>query len=242
MSCCVSNNPITKPICFDKTKLVLSNIEGHTGNWPFQSKGKENISMNGQNCLSKLGYIEALKYLAKLHSINVNDKQGLDEEIYGGSSIDEKLNDDYQKLNSKENKEKLNFISKYIPKGEDRVYSHGDFKPDNIVLSEIETANTKKINLSAIDWIDFGLRQRQYDFGSLLFGITNLDILNEFLDLYLKRSDIHLNYKSKFLKEAIAMACIVHINAPLFAKEFEMVDAYIEYTYRMIGEINRIIL
>jgi len=248
----ISNNPLTKPIWFDKKRVVLSYIPGCSREWPFSKKSK----------MSDFEYCAATKYLARLHKVNVQETKGLEKEQYGGSSINQKIRDDYNKLKRNQlfkYKGKLDVIAKYIPEvlieGNEHdkylVYSHGDFKPDNIVFSSCsDTAykssdncdgNKDKINIGVIDWIDFGLRLRQYDVGSLLFGL-NLKKLNYFLDFYFKETDFKPTDKIKFLKEAIALACIVHINAPMANNEptsKEKVMGYLNYAYKVIEEANK---
>ena len=93
--------------------------------------------------------------------------------------------------------------------------------------------------MSVIDWIDFGLRLRQYDLGSLLFGIENLEKLYYYLNFYFEGTNFEPTDKTKFLKEAMALSCIVHINAPLGTNpEIENVTGYIDYTYNIIKKLE----
>ena len=252
----IFENPIPKPICFDDNKLALSYIPGNSKEWPFINDTNKKMSDYEYKC--------AIKYLAKLHSIPIKENNKLEKSKYGGSNpISDKLRDNNEKLDSNHlssYKEKLNSIYKNIPisllennsHDNNLVYSHGDFKPDNFIFSESlnnkdiftnkNTNNAKKISMSAIDWIDFGLRLRQYDLGSLLFGIDDCSKLNGFLDLYLEElgiNNFNQNDKKRFLKESIALACMVHINAPLSNNETEKAIQYIDYVYKIIGKINK---
>ena len=247
----ISKNPLPKPICFNERIVVLSYIKGESRVWPLLRGNQMNYPE----------YRAAAKYLAKLHSISVRKTKGLEEDIYGGSSIDCKFKDDYKELyqnNVSKYAEELEYIYDYVPEvlreskqhSQDLVYSHGDFKPDNFVFEEHSLNYTytgcnaieDKVDIGVIDWIDFGLRLRQYDVGSLLFGIQDLNKLNSLLDLYLKEANFEVADKVKFLEEAIALACIVHISAPLKHKEqssLEKAAAYIEYTQKMLKELDK---
>ena len=213
-------------------------------------------------------YRAAAKYLAKLHSTEVKETglfciNKLKKDKYGGSSISGKLKDDCNKLNCHKlsnYEEKLKKIAKYIQGAlyenkwwhyKDLVYSHGDFKPDNFVFyySRIKSTqstncnNSKsKINIGVIDWIDFGLRPRQYDVGSLLFGIQNPDKLSSLLNLYLKEANFEVADRVGFLKEAMALACIVHINSPLKRQTQQSLAkavAYIDYTQKILEDLDK---
>ncbi len=243
----VSDNPIPKPIYFDKEKVILNYIPGHSREWPFSK----------ENRMNDFEYCAATKYLAKLHSVSIRKTRGLEKEQYGGSSISEKLKDDYKKLKQNqlfEYREKLDMIASYMPEmlndgkkhEKDLVYSHGDFKPGNFVFSNYRiyhnqnvNRNSNKINMSVIDWTGFGLRLRQYDLGSLLFGIENLEKLYHYLNFYFEGTNFEPTDKTKFLKEAMALSCIVHINAPLGTNpEIENVTRYIDYTYNIIKKLE----
>ena len=229
---------VPKPLSFRGKYLVESYLPGETREWPL-------LHVPRKLCLSLPEYYAALRYLIELHNSKPPKSWlSLKVEQYGGCSLRDKLSDDYcklKKLNSKISKEKINElkgIEKYIPSERSYlVLSHGDFKPDNLIINK----SKGNIEIGAIDWIDLGLRQRQYDLGSLLFGLK-CDTLMDLVDYYITHSKINVIDRFKFAKEAIAVACITHVNAPLGSQQKESdkrwAFAIIDYAYSIIHRIE----
>jgi hypothetical protein len=82
-----------------------------------------------------------------------------------------------------------------------------------------------------------GFRCRQYDVGSLLFGLDKEKVL-ELVKYYFEISLLYNKNPVSFSKEAIAIACVVHISEPLKANTKEKVSQYINYAYNIIQQLK----
>ncbi len=133
---------------------------------------------------------------------------------------------DYKNICS-DYKDKLKFIHNFIVKNNKmgKVLSHGDFKPDNIIID-----NNKDIFVT--DWEFFCIRYPMYDFGSIVYGLDYNKII-ELADLYLKYRNIKYDNINNFIKESIAYACITHINGALRDNKINKVTGFIDYAYNV---------
>jgi len=224
----------------DKKMLVLEYFDYRSRNWPAVVSGKNGKELNEQE------YKELVECLSLLHSSKLNPlkEKVLDVEKYGGKSLQCKAQEDLIEIENvafgeeekNDLKAKLNEIVQNLPqKSGEIVISHGDFKPDNILT--IRDNNITK-DIKIIDWIDLGFRCRQYDVGSLLFGLDKEKVL-ELVRYYFKLSQLDNKNPVSFSKEAIAIACVVHISEPLRTKDKEKVSQYINYAYDIIQQLKQ---
>lgn len=234
---------VPKPMCYsDNEKFIALNyIKGKSKLWPLDKK-----SNNSKKSMTYNEYQLAIDFLVKLHhsykhkNLNCSYLSDLSKSKYGGSSIDDKIKDDINKLDKLNIKDKRHFIkkikyiSKYAKKGATPnllVLSHGDYKPDNFIFY--------KGKIAVIDWMDLGLRSPQYDIGSLLFLIKGEELVNLF-SYYLKNMKLESEYNVKsFIKESIAIACVVHTNAPL---SFNTAESNKELALSYIDYANEVLL
>jgi len=235
---------VPKPLYFnDKINdkmLVLEYSDDISRDWPAVVNGKKGNELNEQE------YKKLVECLSLLHSSKLNPlkEKVLDVEKYGGKSLHCKAQEDLIEienvaLDEKEKKglkTKLNEIVQNLPqKSDEIVISHGDFKPDNILTSR---DNNIIKGIKIIDWIDLGFRCRQYDVGSLLFGLDKEKVL-ELVEYYFKLSLLYDKNPVSFSKEAIAAACVVHISEPLRTRGKEKVSQYINYAYDIIQQLKQ---
>lgn len=71
---------------------------------------------------------------------------------------------------------------------EDNVLSHGDFKPNNVLISKTDIP-------AIIDWVEFGIAIRQLDLGSILFFLDE-PYKGHFLNRYLNKTITNKDKKS----------------------------------------------
>jgi len=233
---------VPKPLYFnDKVDkmLVLERSNSSPRDWPAVVSGKNGKELNEQE------YKKLVECLSLLHSSKLNPlkEKVLDVEKYGGKTLHCKAQEDlieienaaFDEEEKNDLKAKLNEIVQNLPqKSDEIVISHGDFKPDNILTSRNDNI-TKDIKI--IDWVDLGFRCRQYDVGSLLFGLDKEKVL-ELVKYYLECSRLDNKNSVLFSKEAIAIACVVHISEPLRTKDKEKVSQYINYAYDIIQQLK----
>ena len=231
---------VPKLLYFNDKMLVLECSNSSPRDWPAVVSGKNGNELNDQE------YKKLVEYLSLLHSSKLNPlkEKVLDVEKYGGKSLQCKAQEDLIEIENvafgEEEKEdlkaKLNEIVQNLPqKSDEIVISHGDFKPDNILTSR-DNNITKDIKI--IDWIDLGFRCRQYDVGSLLFGLDKEKAL-ELVKYYLESSKLEDKNPLLFSKEAIAIACVVHVSEPLRTKDKEKISRYINYAYDIIQQLKQ---
>lgn len=234
---------VPKPLYFnDKIDrmLVLEYFDYRSRDWPAVVNGKNGNELNEQE------YKKLVECLSLLHSSKLSPlkEKILDVEKYGGKPLHCKAQEDLIEIENaafgegekKDLKAKLNDIVQNLPqKSDEIVISHGDFKPDNILT--IRDNNITK-DIKIIDWIDLGFRCRQYDVGSLLFGLDKEKVL-ELVKYYLESSRLDDKNPVLFSKEAIAIACVVHISEPLRTKDKEKTSRYINYAYDTIQQLKQ---
>jgi len=224
----------------DKKMLVLEYFDYRSRDWPAVVSGKNGKELNEQE------YKELVECISLLHSSKLNPlkKKVLDIGKYGGKPLHRKAQEDLIEIENiafgekekKGLKAKLNEIVQNLPqKSDEIVISHGYFKPDNILTSR-DNNITKGIKI--IDWIDLGFRCRQYDVGSLLFGLDKEKVL-ELVKYYLESSRLEDKNPVSFSKEAIAIACVVHVSEPLRTKDKENISRYINYAYDIIQQLKQ---
>ena len=235
---------VPKPLYFDDKidgkMLILEYSNSSPRDWPAVVSGKNGNELNEQE------YKKLVECISLLHSSKLNPlkKKVLDVEKYGGKPLHCKAQEDLIEIENaafgeeekKDLKAKLNEIVQNLPqKSDEIVISHGDFKPDNILTSRNNNI-TKDIKI--IDWIDLGFRCRQYDVGSLLFGLDKEKVL-ELVKYYLESSRLEDKNPVLFSKEAIAIACVVHVSEPLRTKDKEKISRYINYAYDIIQQLKQ---
>ena len=83
----------------------------------------------------------------------------------------------------------------------DNVLSHGDFKPNNVLIY-----GTSKI--AVVDWIEFGIAVRQLDLGSVILFLAESQ-RHYFLDNYLRKMGLEMKCEN-LEKTSLVIAGIIH--------------------------------
>lgn len=86
-------------------------------------------------------------------------------------------------------------------KQKDDVLSHGDFKPNNILISE-------ENQIAVVDWFEFGIAVRQLDLGSVLLFLEEPQ-RRCFVDRYISKMDLDENCEI-LEKTSLIIAGIIH--------------------------------
>ncbi len=219
----IKNVNIPEIISYDNNKkiIVYEYINGKSMGYPF----------NSNKIMTFDEYKKSIEIISLIHNTGYNNfKMKLRNNIYSGKHIKSIFKFDYKNICS-DYKDKLKFIHNFIAKNNKigKVLSHGDFKPNNIMINNSV--------FTVIDWIDIGIRYPMYDFGSIVYGLDYNKII-ELADLYFKYRNIKYDNINNFIKESIAYACITHINGLIKRKDEKRITEFTDYAYNICLNFN----
>ncbi len=200
----------------NKKIIVYKFVPGKLVGYPF----------NSSDIMTLEQYKKSIKILSLIHSTYYNNfKIKLRKDIYSGKHFKSIYKFDYKNIYA-DYKNKLEFIHSFIGKNNkiEKVLSHGDFRPGNIIINDDM--------LTVIDWIDIGIRYPMYDFGSIIYGLDYNKVL-ELAHLYFSCRNIKYENINDFINESIAYACITHISGLIKRNDEKRIKNFIDYAYNI---------